>query len=373
MYNTRIKTFYSRRIQDIDFGNRVNGKIGKTQFNILNVKSPEMSDEEPATFFTAARAKFDFLKSSSMGFTFVDKSWQDGFTRSLSIDYVMNLGKLWQLTGQFVGSAPGDFWSHSAWFMRFARENNIYHYHIRYNNVGENFRENVNQTGFVTDDDRKEIDFEGTYKFWMKNGWLKYIDIGSNNNIFWSQTGILRSWNTDNSINFYLKNRLNFEYNYNNEFKLFEKEYYNHQNMFNLGYNTEEWSHAFVGYTTGFNFDRNFDLYSAGGQVKLFQNLSLSYTGNILKFNPDDDNNSTFINVFTANYNFTKDLWLKLFAQNSTKDESIYFYGLVGWRFKPPFGALYLIYSRDQFGEETGNPNADNFFVKLTYPISIIN
>ena len=33
MYSTRIKTFYSRRIQDIDFGSRLNGKIGKTQFN----------------------------------------------------------------------------------------------------------------------------------------------------------------------------------------------------------------------------------------------------------------------------------------------------------------------------------------------------
>jgi len=372
MYNTRIKTFYSRRIQDIDFGNRLNGKVGKTQFNILNVKTPELSADEPATFFTAARAKVDFLKSSSMGFTFVDKSWQDGFTRSLSVDYVMNLGKLWQLTGQFVGSAPGDFWSHSAWFMRFARENNIYHIHFRYNNVGENFRENVNQTGFVTDDDRKEIDFEGTYKFWIKNSGLKYIDVGSNNNIFWSQTGTLRSWDTDNSVNFYMNNRLNFEYSYNNEFKLYEKEYYNHQNMFNLGYNTEEWSHAFVSYTTGYNFDRNFNLYSAGGQVKLFQNLSLSYTGNILKFNPDDENNSTFINAITANYNFTKDLWLKMFAQNSTKDESIYFYGLLGWRFKPPFGALYLIYSRDQFGNETGMPDSNNFFVKLTYPITIL-
>lgn len=181
MYNTRIRTFYSRRIQDIDFGNRLNGKIGKTQFNILNVKTPEMSEKDPSTFFTAARAKIDFLKSSSLGLTFVDKSWDDGFTRSLSLDYVMNLGRLWKLTGQFAGSAPGDFWSHSAWFMRFARENNIYHYHIRITNLGENFQENVNQTGFITDDDRKELDFEGTYKFWIKKGFLKYIDVGSNN------------------------------------------------------------------------------------------------------------------------------------------------------------------------------------------------
>ncbi len=372
MFNTRIRTFYSRRIQDIDFGNRLNGKIGKTQFNILNVKTPHLSEDEPSTFFTAARAKLDFLKSSTLGLTFVDKSWNDGFTRSLSLDYVMNLGRLWKLTGQFVGSAPGDFWSHSAWFMRFARENNIFHYHIRITNVGENFRENVNQTGFVTDDDRKELDFEGTYKFWMKKGFLKYIDVGSNNNIFWSQSNVLRSWDTDNMINFYMKNRFNFQYAYNNEFKLYEEKFYNHQHSFQAGYNTEEWSHAILGFTTGKNYNRDFNLFTAGAQIKLFQNLSLNYTANILNFTPDDENNSTFINVFTANYNFTKDLWVKLFAQNNTKDENVYLYGLLGWRFKPPFGALYLIYSRDQYGADVDIPNSDNFFIKVTYPISIL-
>lgn len=322
MYDTRIKTFYSRRIQDIGFGNRLNGKIGKTQFNILNVKTSEISPENPTALFTAAKLKFDVLKSSTLGLTVVDKSGQNGFTRSFSFDYVMNLGQFWKLTGQFVSSVPGDFRSHSAWYMRFARENNIFHYHFRYSSIGENFRENVNQTGFITDDDRKEIDFEGTYKFWIKNNLLEYISIGSNNNVFWSQTGTLRSWASDNDAVFYLKNRFSFEYSYNNEFKLFEKKFYNHRNAFQLGYNTDEWSHAIIGYTTGENFDRSFNLFSWGGRIKIFQNLSLSYSANKLSFTPDPNQNSTFINVFTANYNFTKDLWLKLFAQNDTKKET---------------------------------------------------
>ncbi len=373
MYSTRIKTFYSRRIKDIDFGERLNGKIGKTQFNILNVKTPNFSAEEPTAWFTAARAKFDLLKSSTIGLTFVDKNWSDGFTRSLSLDYILNLGKFWKLTGQFVGSAPGDFWDHSAWFMRFARENNKYHIHFRYSEIGKDFKENVNQTGFITDDDRREIDSDIIYKWWLKNNTFEYIDFQSYNNAFWSLGGTLRSWNFTDVINFYFKNKINFEYAYNNEYKLFEKDFYNHKHIFNLGYNTDEWSHASLSYTTGYNFDRNFYLISGGGQIKLFQNLSLSYSGNYLKFNPDDDNNSTFINVVSANYNFTKDMWIKLFAQNSTKDENIYLYGLVGWRFKPPFGALYLIYSRDQYKEDAGLPNTDNFFVKLTYPISLLN
>ena len=373
MYNTRIKTFYSRRIQDIDFGERLNGKIGKTQFNILNVKTPNFSAENPTTFFTAARAKFDFLKSSTLGMTFVDKSWNDGFTRSLSLDYVANIGKTY-LTGQFVGSAPGDFWSHSAWYVRFARENNIYHYHIRYTEIGANFRENVNQTGFVTDDDRREMDSDFSYRWWLKNNAFEYIAAESRNNIFWSlKEGNLRSWYFTDAVNFYFKNKLNFEYAYNNEYKLYEKEFYNHQHSFSVGYNTDEWSHALVSYTTGKNFDRDFTLVSGGGRVKLIQNLSLSYSANILNFNPDPNNGSTFINVITANYNFTKDLWLKVFAQNSSANENIYFYGLFGWRFKPPFGAFYLIYSHDEFRDEFGFPKSNNVFLKITYPISVLN
>lgn len=99
----------------------------------------------------------------------------------------------------------------------------------------------------------------------------------------------------------------------------------------------------------------------------------MSYSANYLEFSPDDENNSTFINVLTVDYNFTNDLWLRVFAQNNTKDENMYFYGMFAWRFKPPFGALYLIYSHDQYGEETGIPKSDNFFLKLTYPISLIN
>ena len=46
---------------------------------------------------------------------------------------------------------------------------------------------------------------------------------------------------------------------------------------------------------------------------------------------------------------------------------------MTGWRFKPPFGALYLIYSHDQVAELLGDLEyADALFLKLTLPISII-
>jgi hypothetical protein len=101
--------------------------------------------------------------------------------------------------------------------------------------------------------------------------------------------------------------------------------------------------------------------------------MALEYSGDYIQFIPDEENISTLINVLSLNYNFTNDLWIKLFAQNSTVNSKVYFYGLAGWRFKPPFGAVYLIYSHDQEAESMGDlARADAVFLKFTLPISII-
>ena len=375
MYGTRIKTFYSRRIRDIMYGAKMNGKAGKYNFNAMNVRTLQMdAEDEPPSFFSTARVKRDFLESSSVGLTAVDKRNDSGYVTSFSGDYVLNLGETWKLTGQFVASVPGDLLSHSAWFVRFAKENNFYHMHVRYTELGENFRENVNQTGYVVDDDRREVDSDLNYRWWIQNKVLRYIELGTRNNVFWARTtGVLRSWNINESVVFYLQNRFSFTYLFNNEYKLFEKDYYNHRHTFSLGYNTAEWSHAFAEYSFGHNFDRDFQRFSVGGRMKITKKMALEYGGDYIKFTPDEEDQSTFINVLSLNYNFTNDLWIKLFAQNSTASSKVYFYGLAGWRFKPPFGAIYLIYSHDQEAELLGDlARADALFLKFTLPISII-
>jgi hypothetical protein len=357
------------------YGAKLNGKAGKYNFNALNVRSMQMDDEgEPPSFYTTARVKRDFLESSTLGLTMVDKRNDSAYVTSISGDYVLNLGETWKLTGQLVASVPGDFGSHSAWFVRFAKESNFYHVHVRYTEMGENFQENVNQAGYVVDDDRREVDSDVSYRWWIQNRVFNYIEVETRNNVFWARTsGVLRSWNINESVEFYFQNRISLSYRYNNEYKLFEKDYYNHRNTFTLGYNTAEWSHAEATYSFGDNFDRDFQRFSLGGRIKLTEKMALEYGGDLIKFTPDEDNHSTFINVLSINYNFTKDLWIKVFAQNSTSTSKFYFYGLAGWRFKPPFGALYLIYSHDQAAELMGDlMYADALFLKFTLPIAVI-
>ncbi|MFC2123536.1 DUF5916 domain-containing protein [Bacteroidota bacterium] len=375
MFKTRISTFYSRRIGDIDFGGKLIGKAGKYQFNALSALTKEDIDAElPRAMHNAVKVKRDFLNSSIIGLTYADKIWKDNYVRSLSLDYVLNLGRTWKLTGQFVGSAPGDFASHSAWFVRFARENNIYHYHIRYSSFGKNFQENVNQTGFIQDDDRHELDSDIRYRWWINKN-IRYLQVEGRNNIFWSQAGALRSWYLTYNSKLYMQNRLSADIAYNNEYKLLDKEYYNHFYRFIIGYNTDEWAHAQAGFTSGHNFDRDFDLWNLAGRVLLFKKLSLTYELNVLQYDPDLTESSTLINVLGADYFFTKDLWIRIFTQNNSSIDKYYFYGLFGWRFKPPFGALYFIMSSDQyvhFDPEFEEIYSNIAFLKLTYPLIIL-
>ncbi len=376
MFMTRIRNFYSRRIGDVIAGGKFTGKAGKYNMNILSVKTFEFTDPvddsiHPTAFFTAARVKRDILKSSTVGLTFADKSWDGGYSRSISADYVLNLGKTWKLTGQYVGSGPGDWWPNSAWFVRFARENNIYHYHVRYSDIGETFADNVNHTGFVRDDDRREIDADLIYKWWLQSNVIRYIRAFSNYNVFWSHKGYLRGQGAFLLVNTYFQNKFNFEVFYNYEYRLFEKGFYNHRYGVEIGYNTDEWSMAKLNYWGGRNYDRDFHLLKGMTRVKITKKFALEYSFNYLKYYPDTTNASTFINVLSASYNFTKDLWIQVFAQNNTAFSRIYLYGKFGWRFKPPFGAVFLVYTRDEMllPSEINRIQEDILYLKVTYPI----
>ena len=121
----------------------------------------------------------------------------------------------------------------------------------------------------------------------------------------------------------------------------------------------------------GRNFDRDFHLIKGMTRIKITKKFALEYSFNYLKYYPDTTNESTFINVLSASYNFTKDLWIQIFAQNNTAFERIYFYGKFGWRFKPPFGAVYLVYTRDEMllPSDITKTQEDILYLKVTYPI----
>jgi hypothetical protein len=165
--------------------------------NILNVMSTENTERGlPAAFYTVARVKKDIFKSSTIGAILVDKSdFDTTYTRSFGLDWILNPGERWKISGQLLGSYPGDLLKHSGGFLRVANESNKHHVHLRYTLLGENIADNINQTGFLTDDDRHELDADLSYTFWFNESFMRYIRIFFGNKVFWGIDGRLRGYN----------------------------------------------------------------------------------------------------------------------------------------------------------------------------------
>jgi hypothetical protein len=378
MYNTRLETFYSRRIGDIAGGVKLTGKSGKTNINLLNVFDKNAEDSTGnKPMYTALRIKRDILKSSSLGFTATNKLLDNNMKTTLSTDYVLNLGPLWKLTGQYVAAI--DNWNvlRNAGYARFAAENNFFHWHIRYSYTdGEGFKDIFNETGYISDDNRNEFDSDLSYKWWMKNSVIKYISLGTANNWYWNDdfTKFI-SWNINETADFYMTNKLNLGLKYNNEYRFLKSDstdYYNYYYGITLGYNTEAYNSAEVMFRTGRSFGSDYYSFEAGLQLKVLDRLALELKPKYINFTPETISyKNSFINSFSVTYNFTNDLWVKLICQNNTSIDKIYVYGLCGWRFKPPFGNLYFIVNHIEYFD-----NMDLFqnkyiaYLKLTYPLS---
>jgi hypothetical protein len=379
MYQTRLKTFYSRRIGDIAGAIKLTGKVSKTNFNFINSydkNSVDSSGHKP--MYTAFRMKRDILKSSSLGFTATNKLIDSRMYSTFSPDYVLNLGSLWKLTGQYV--AAMDNWNvlRNTGYVRFAAENNFFHWHIRYSYLeGEGLKDIFNEAGYLNDDNRNEFDSDISYKWWVKKSVFKYINLSTANNIYWNDDfSKFMSWNINETVQLFFPNKFNFDLKYNNEYRFITSEntdYYNHYYSATLGYNTEAYNHAQVMFRTGRSFGSDYFSIETGLQLKVLDKIAIEVKPRYIRFSPETvDFKTTFINSLSATYNFTNNLWIKLICQNNTAIDKFYVYGLFGWRFKPPFGYLYFIVNHTEYMDSYGvSQNKYIGFLKLTYPITI--
>ena len=160
---------------------------------------------------------------------------------------------------------------------------------------------------------------------------------------------------------------------------MFEKRFRNDSWLLEGGYNQQSWNNTSWIVRGGRNFDRDFRQYVFRQKLKPLPELSLSYSANRLTFSPDPNRSSTWLHVLTGDWNFTPDLWLRVFSQYNSRNNRVYVYGLFGWRFAPPFGALYLAYTADRFDDPAALPATPDplrrhqraFFVKLTVPVTL--
>lgn len=368
LYSQRISLFYSRRIGDIYGGAKIYGKAGGFEFSGLTAqaKPDEVMGTDSANF-SVFRLKKDIFKDSFVGFLAANKLVGGRNTGTAGLDTSLNFTDNFRFTGQLAVSY-GDFrGSNVAFFLRPAIDTATFHFHVRYTQLGDTFGDNANAVGFIRDDNRRELDSALEKKLWFKRGFLERIDYGSNYNIYWGLEGTLRSWQIDETLTFDFKNKLSLEADLTEEYKLFEEEFRNRQMQFTLGYNTREWQSASVAYAFGRNFGLDFDLVKGAVNCRLLRDLSLEYGLTRLVFNPDPDGDSTWIHSLRTTYNFTNDLFLKLYYQVNSAIDKIAIQALFVYRFQPPFGLIQLAYQRGSMIFGVAGERTDTLFMKIAY------
>ncbi|MFC2170285.1 DUF5916 domain-containing protein, partial [Acidobacteriota bacterium] len=367
IYQQRIRLFYSRRIADIYGGAKIYGKTGGYEFSALSAQTKEENEESDSANFSVFRLKRDILKSSNIGFLVANKLVKGANQGTFGLDTSLYFTKTFSFTGQLAMSYSDGNESDIAFFLRPSYDSRTFHIHIRYTHLGDNFGDNANAVGFIRDDNRHELDSAIQKSFWMKKGGLDRIVYSSNYNIYWGMDRILRSWDVWQALAFDLQNKFSLKLRHQQEYKLYEKEFRNHNSTLELGYNTREWRSVTLSYQFGKNFDSDFSL--LGGRLRQYinQNLSVEYSLSRLFLSPDPENESTWIHVIVANQYFTKDLFLKLFYQTNSGIGKKNIQVVFVYRFQPPFGLVQLVYQKGtaKFGE--AGTQGHTLFLKLAY------
>jgi hypothetical protein len=368
IYKQRIQLFYSRRIGDIYGGAKVYGKSGSFEFSGLSAQTRdnEITGEDSANF-SVFRLKSDVFKSSTIGFLAANKLVSGKSQGTVGFDTSLYFSERFQFTGQLAMSY-GDYRKDNlAFFLRPSYDSATAHFHVRYTHLGKYFGDNANSVAFIRDDNRRELDSALEKTFWVRKWGLDRIAYSSNYNIYWGMDGTLRSWQVDEGLTFDLKNKLSFEAQHHEEYKLYEKDFRNRETELTLGYNTREWQSAEVTYSFGRNFDLNFWLVEGKLNYKVTRDLALEYGLTRLVFNPDPEKESTWIHVIRATNYFTKDLFLKVFYQVNSAIDKHNIQVLFVYRFQPPFGLVQLAYQKGtaRFGEKGTQGNT--LFFKIAY------
>jgi len=368
IYQQRIQLFYSRRISDIYGGTKVYGKVGGYEFQGLTAQTKEDDERgEDSANFTVFRLKKDVMKSSNIGFIAANKLVNGKNWGTTGIDTALYFSDTFKFTGQFAMSYGDKNADNIALFLRPSYDTSTFHIHIRYTQLGRNFADNANKVGFIRDDNRRELDSALSKTFFPRKLGFERIEYESNYNIYWGLDGTLRSWKIDQEVGFDLKNKFSITLEHHEEFKLYEKKFRNRQSEIDIGYNTREWQHASVAYSFGRNYDRDFQLLEGNVNFKLTQDFSVSYGLERVVFDPDPENESTWIHVLRATNYFTNDLFIKFFYQLNTVIDKSNIQVLFVYRFQPPFGSIQVAYQKGtgEFGEK--GTQGHTLFLKFAY------
>ena len=373
LFDQRITQFYSRRIGDITAGGKIVGGLAGFDVAAIAARADldlEGGDGQPRVMdadYGIFRLQRGIFGSSTVGLLAANRRVNDQNQGSIGADMTLFFTETLGMTGQLLRSHGPTGDGTLGWFLRPAFDSANSHFHIRYTSLDAGLLENVNAVGFLADDDRREIDTEVTHLFWLQESPLENIEAKVNYNRYWSQEGVLRSWEIESDVEMVFTSGWQLELSYVDEFKLYEKEFRNSLTSIEVGYDNRRGRSVFLEVGSGTNYDSDLLLTTLHAQYRISTALGVEYEATWLELDPDPDLESTWIHVLRSSYYFTNDLFISLFAQTNSaiSKENLQLLGV--WRFKPPFGALQIAYQRgaSEFGKTS--EQGDTLFTKLSW------
>ncbi len=387
-YSTRIEQFYSRRIGEIPWGAKINGKVSKWKINGLITESDPSTagaEEEPGkdALYTVFRLNREFNNGSTLGLIGANHSYQEQNSGSLGLAATLFFTDQLGMTSQLIkshGTADKGTWTY---FIRPAYDSQFSHFHLRYSHYGTGVKENMNAIGFISHDDRKEFDTNIQHTFWINQYGFDSILPSVNYNQYWSQANYLRSWDLDADIEIDLLKMFSLELCYNADFKAeydpyFEKDFQNHEWSFDLGFDNNRGFSASLEYAQGERYDSQLETIEGGFELKVMEGWNMTYQFEKTWLMPGEPDDNSWIHYLRTSYYVNNDLYVKLFYQNKYELYSFWhnpdfnllrktFQLVLVWRFLPPFGSLQLAYQEGttRYTEEEGRGRT--FFTKLAW------
>ncbi len=377
MYDQRYPQFHTRRIGDIIWGGKANGRLGSTDFSVITASEklrPEGSEEKKPAYYGIFRAQRSLPRGSTIGVLATNRSFENENVGTVGADATLYFTDTISFTGQFFRvhgpTADGGL----AWFVRPSYDTSTTHFHVRYAQFSPNIRDDLNVLGFLPEDDRKEIDTNFGHTM-FGSGLFERVrgSVNFGYGKFFSENRV-RRWALVPRVTVVLRNNFEFQFERRDEkrgadpeLRVFKKDFRNHQTKFTAGWNARD-GRAVTAYVGGGHLFDN-DALQYGGQVQwaFGDSLRLLYNVSRLDLTPDLEHESTTIHVFEATYTFNPDLFVRAFVQTNSaiEKENVQLLGV--WRFNPPFGSFQLAYQRgtSAFGERSGQ--SDTLFSKLVW------
>jgi len=372
-FEQRIRQFYSRRIEEIDAGAKIAGTVGSVDYIALGTRAELRSVLEDGAEirsdadYGVVRVQKSVMNSGNVGLLAASRSVQGTNQGSVGADTTLFFTERIGLTAQFLQAHGAVGNDGKAWFVRPAYDSAALHFHVRFTNLDRGILEDMNAVGFLRDDNRREFDTNLTHSWWFEESAIEKLRAGINYNRFYGQDGTLRSYETDAHVTLNFTSRWNLRVEYEDEFKRFEVDYWNHLATLEFGYDNRAGRSFSVGVSRGRNFGDDVRLYEGNLTYRISDAWNIAYDFTRLEATPDLAGRTTWIHVLRSTYYFTNDLFLKVFLQTNTSIDKENAQILFVWRILPPFGSLQVAYQRGTSELGQGSLQGDTLFTKLSW------